>query len=106
MVDATLQRFAATGRIRDVLYELFRNIVALSKIFGGVVGNPEFGSCVLPSPSFLRQIDGKSGRRHHQGRASFWTSENDGLGREHFHANLFRLPTVIDARKDGETLRL
>src|SRR5579863_585674 len=99
----TLKQRADHG---DILYQITRNIVALFKILGAVVGNPDFSARILPHESLKRKIDGESGRGHHQRRAAFGTSENDELSRVHFHSDFFSLAAVIDASKYGETFRL
>src|SRR6266481_1999116 len=89
----------------DVLYEFIREIVTLLEIVSAVVGQPNFASRVLPYQSFQRKIDGGRGRGQHHRCSSFGASENDELSRVHFHANLFSLPTVIDASKYRDAAR-
>ncbi len=44
------------------------------------------------------------GRRQHQGSAPFWITEDEKLGRTHFHSHLLRFPAVIDHGEDGDSL--
>src|ERR1700722_2624549 len=90
----------------DILREIRRQPVPLRQIFRAVVGDPDFPLVILPNQDLEWQVDGNARCRDHKGSAPLWVTENEKLGRTHFHPYLLRFSAVIDECEYGNSLNL
>src|ERR1019366_291981 len=88
------------SRARDVFQKIGRDAMPLLKIFGRVVGKPDFALRVLPGERLQRKIDGDTRGSDHQRRAAFGIAEDQELRGTHREAGLGSFAAVIDEREN------
>lgn len=86
----------------QVLQKIGGDAVALLKIFGIVVGEPDLSLRVLPGEGFEWEVDGGAGSGDHDGRAAFGIAEDEELGGAHFESGFGGFAAVVDEGEDGD----
>ncbi len=87
-----------------VLHQVCGYPMPLRQIGRRIVGDPDIAFWILPDEQFQGQIDSNASRRQHQGSAGLGITEDEQLGRKHFHADLLRFSAVVDQGKDRDPL--